>query len=81
MSNCEMCGGSGVIPLGDGIRGIKICPICHGKGKVENMNNEKSETDDKKLKLLRRFSESAIPIGGIRLLDFREVAEIVEEIL
>ena len=32
---CKYCKGTGFIPLGEGIKGIKECPFCKGTGKVE----------------------------------------------
>lgn len=37
---CKNCKGTGFIPLGEGIRGIKECPICKGIGKIESGINE-----------------------------------------
>ena len=30
---CKNCKGRGLIPLGEGIRGLKECPVCKGTGK------------------------------------------------
>lgn len=32
---CKQCGGTGMIPIGKGIRGIMKCNACNGSGKVE----------------------------------------------
>lgn len=31
---CRNCKGKGFIPLGEGIKGIKECPVCKGTGKA-----------------------------------------------
>lgn len=31
---CKACNGTGIVSLGEGIRGIKKCPYCNGKGKI-----------------------------------------------
>ena len=38
---CKNCDGTGFIPLGEGIKGIKECPICKGTGKIETEIKEK----------------------------------------
>lgn len=38
---CKNCKGAGFIPLGEGIKGIKECPICKGTGKIETEPKEK----------------------------------------
>ena len=32
-ATCKVCGGTGSVPIGPGIRGIKRCDACHGTGK------------------------------------------------
>lgn len=32
---CKNCEGTGFVPLGEGIKGIKKCPFCDGTGKIE----------------------------------------------
>lgn len=32
LTKCNRCKGSGWMPYGPGVRGIKICPDCHGAG-------------------------------------------------
>ena len=32
---CKNCKGTGFVPLGEGIKGIKKCPFCDGTGKIE----------------------------------------------
>lgn len=36
---CEKCGGSGVLSLGEGIRGIKKCDRCLGRGEMKYIYN------------------------------------------
>lgn len=31
---CTNCSGNGLVPLGDGFRGVKRCPVCNGKGVI-----------------------------------------------
>lgn len=31
---CPKCNGNGIVSLGEGIKGIQKCPVCHGKGKL-----------------------------------------------
>lgn len=38
---CKNCKGTGFIPLGEGIKGIKDCPVCKGTGKIETEPREK----------------------------------------
>lgn len=32
---CEVCGGRGLVPIGDGIRGLERCKRCYGLGKYD----------------------------------------------
>ena len=32
---CKNCKGVGSIPLGEGLKGIRECPVCKGTGKIE----------------------------------------------
>ena len=32
---CKNCKGTGFVPLGEGIKGIRKCPFCDGTGKIE----------------------------------------------
>lgn len=83
MSVCKICGGSGMVPIGEGIRGIKKCPVCNGKGNTDNVSDENTEIlVDKKSELLRRLYENASPVSGnVMIINFEDVIKIVEEIL
>lgn len=41
MIKCEKCNGTGFVPLGPGLRGIKKCHVCNGTGEVKD-NPEKT---------------------------------------
>lgn len=32
---CQRCKGRGMISMGEGVKGIVKCPVCHGKGKLD----------------------------------------------
>lgn len=36
---CKMCNGTGYVPIGEGIRGIKKCEYCGGLGTVSIYKN------------------------------------------
>lgn len=40
---CKNCKGTGLIPLGKGIKGLKECPVCKGTGKAEIEIKEQCE--------------------------------------
>ena len=35
IKKCKNCKGMGLIPIGNGVKGLKECPVCKGTGKVE----------------------------------------------
>lgn len=37
---CKVCNGSGLLPIGEGIRGLKICDFCKGTGKMLQFKND-----------------------------------------
>lgn len=39
---CKICNGSGIVGIGDGIRGVKKCSECNGKGYI-NFHSEYKE--------------------------------------
>ena len=39
MSNCKVCGGTGVVQVATNARGIKICEFCHGTGRTDYVHN------------------------------------------
>lgn len=40
---CKKCEGTGFIPLGEGIKGIKKCPFCDGTGIIEKENDRRNK--------------------------------------
>lgn len=56
---CNKCNGSGFVPIGPGIRGIKKCPECNRTGIVAYIKKDDTYTD-MKIKEAIRICEMAI---------------------
>ena len=81
---CKSCNGSGFISLGEGIKEIKVCPYCKGKGIEEtNIEEFKTETDiyaDQEQTFLETFAVVKEKIdAGIPMLTAKE--EFIDSII